>query len=204
MEAGTVIHPPVLGRKMRKCLLIAIAMVVVGHAPAKADIIYEVTFAGGGTGGLILNANSLAAVDNISYTSIAPYFVSLTANNVDGLSFLINASNLADGYISTGTSGQLYTLTIEEAQPSGVPAGTDFLDIYTNSWQIHDTPYDATVASDALTIGAPALLSPSSTAAAVPEPSTLAMMLAGFCGLGFLAWRKRRGSRHGSNLDAAA
>jgi hypothetical protein len=190
---------------MRRCLLIAVAMVVVGlNAPAKADIIYGLTFAGGGTGDLILNANSLAAVDNISYTSIAPYFVSLTANNVDGQSFLINASNLADGYISTGTSGQLYTLTIEEAQPSGVPAGTDFLDIYTNSWQIHDTPYDATVASNGLTIGAPALLIPSSTTAAVPEPSTLAVMLAGFCGLGFLAWRKRRGSRHGSNLDAAA
>jgi PEP-CTERM motif len=189
---------------MRRSLQIAIAMVVVGfNAPAKADIIYNLTFAGGGTGQLDLNFSSIAAAESINYTSIAPYFVSLTANQVDGQSFLINASNLADGYISTGTSGQLYTLTVEEAPPNGVPAGADFLDIYTNSWQIHDTPYDATVASNGLTIGSPSLMVTSSSAVA-PEPSTLAMMITGFGGLGFLAWRKRQGSRRRSNLDAAA
>src|ERR1700761_2281258 len=112
---------------MRKRLLIAMAMAAVGFgAPARADVLYTLTFAGGGTGVLDLNLSSIAAVENAN-ASIVPYFVSLTATNVDGQNFVINAANLADGYLQTGTSGQIYTLTLEETQPTGVAAGTDFL-----------------------------------------------------------------------------
>jgi hypothetical protein len=192
---------------MRKRLLIAMAMAAVGFgSPARADVLYTLTFAGGGTGVLDLNFSSIAAVENAN-ASIVPYFVSLTATNVDGQNFVINAANLADGYLQTGTSGQIYTLTLEETQPTGVAAGTDFLDIYTNGWQVHDTPYDATVAANSLTISSPSLSVSSSqtvtssqtvsgSATVAPEPSTLAMMVTGFCGLCLLAYRKRKGARH--------
>ena len=199
---------------MRKLLLIAIAMAAVGFGtPAKADVVYTLTFAGGGTGELDLDFSSIAAAESTNYTSIAPYFVSLTATNVGGQNFVINGTNLADGYIQTGSSGQLYTLTVEETQPGGVAAGTDFLDIYTNSWQIHDTPYDATVASNSLTIGSPSQavsasqvvtssLAVRSSATVAPEPSTLAMMISGFCGLCLLTYRKRRGSRRAASIQS--
>ena len=186
---------------MRKFLLMAIAMAAVGfNAPAKADVIYNLTLAGGGTAELVLNFSSLAAAENTNYTSIAPYFVSLTAN-VDGQNFAINAGNLADGAIQTGSSGQFYTLTIEETQPSGVPAGTDFLDIYTNTWQLHNTPYDATVASGGLTVGSPSLaVTVGSSSVVAPEPSSLAIMITGFCGLCFSIYRKQRGSRRAVSM----
>ncbi|WP_325684189.1 PEP-CTERM sorting domain-containing protein [Rhodopila sp.] len=179
----------------KRCLpaaqFLAPALVVVGlgATPAKADVIYDLSFGGGGTGQLVLNLDSLSAVQNISYTSIAPYFVSLTANNVNGENFLIDTSNLASGYLSSGAAGQLYTLTVQQMPPTGVPAGTDYLDVYTNTWQIHATPYDSTVASDSLTISAPRLAT-----AAVPEPSAVAVMLAAVGGLGFLGYRKRNGA----------
>ncbi len=106
---------------------------------------------------------------------------------MDGQNFLINANNLADGYISTGTAGQLYTLTVEETPPSGVSASLDFLDIYTSSWQVHEMPWDDTVASNGLTIGLPSVI------ANAPEPSTLAVLISGFGGIGFLARRRQRG-----------
>jgi hypothetical protein len=162
--------------------------------PAKANVVYNLTFAGGGAGKLVLNFSSAIAATNISYTSIAPYFVSLSVDNVHGQNFLVNSSNLADGYISTGPLGQLYTLTVEEMQPNGVPTGTGFLDIYTNSWQVHETPWNDILASDSLTIGslstvanAPAIV------ASASEPSTLAVTITGLCALGFLAYCKRRG-----------
>jgi hypothetical protein len=35
---------------------------------------------------------------------------------------------------------------------------------------------------------------PGTTMGAVPEPSTWAMMILGFCGLGFMAYRKKAGA----------
>jgi PEP-CTERM motif len=178
-------------RSIRAAKLLAPALVVASltAVPAKANVIYDLTFGGGGTGQLVLNLNSIAAVQNISYTSIAPYFVDLSANNVNGQNFVVTPGNLASGYLQTGALGQLYTLTVQEAPPTGVPTGTGYLDAYTNTWQVHTTPYDSTAASNSLTIGSPRL------AADVPEPSTLAVMFAGFGALGFLAYGKRRGSR---------
>jgi len=179
----------------------AIAVAVAFSAPAKANVIYDLTFAGGGAGTLVLNFSSIAAAQNIGYTSITPYFVSLTANNVAGQNFLIKPSNLADGYISTGAIGQLYTLTVEETQPTGVPANTAFLDVYTSSWQIHETPWNAALISNGLSIGSPSvepnglLIGSSSVQSSIPEPSSGAVVISGVCGLGFLTYRKQRRSR---------
>jgi len=177
----------------------ALTILAALSVSAKANVVYNLTFAGGGTGSLILNIASITAAESLSYTSIAPYFVSLAADNVDGKNFLITSNNLAGGFISTGTIGQLYTLTVEETQPNGVPAGTSFLDIYTNSWQVHETPWDDTLATNNLTIGLPSTVTNAPAIAAntpavvpnVPEPSTLAIVISGFCGLSFLARLKR-------------
>jgi hypothetical protein len=182
-------------------LITVVAVAVAVSAPARANVMYDLTFAGGGTGTLVLNFNSIAAAQNIGYTSITPYFISLSANNVAGQNFLIKPSNLADGYISTGAIGQLYTLTVEQMQPTGVPANTPFLDVYTNTWQIHETPWNATWVSNGLSIGSPFMepnglpVGSSSVQASIPEPSTWAMIISGVCGLSFLAYRKWRRAR---------
>jgi hypothetical protein len=164
--------------------LSAVLLFVSFSTPASADIIYSLNFNNGGTGSLTLNFDSVEVVKNINYTSIAPYFVGVSAFNVDGHDFTITSANLKNGFIETGAAGQLYTLTVQEKQPIGVSDGTLFLDLYTGSWQLHSTPYDHTEFSGRLTIGSPVL-------AAVPEPSTWAMMLLGFAGIGFLACRRR-------------
>jgi hypothetical protein len=111
--------------------------------------------------------------------------VSLNVTNVDGQNFTINNANLgSNGYIQTGTSGQLYSLTVNEAVPTGVPSGTDYLSVYTSSANVYSTPYGSGVASVNFTINGPLV-------AAVPEPSTWAMMILGFCGVGIMAHRRK-------------
>ncbi|MBR0697815.1 PEP-CTERM sorting domain-containing protein [Bradyrhizobium lablabi] len=152
--------------------------------PAKADIVYNLSFVGGGTGVLDLNLSTLSSAYNLN-GNIAPYFVSLQINNVDGQNFLITTSNLGTGgYIQTGTAGQIYTLTVNEKAPTGVPDGTDYISVYTSSANVYSTPYGHGEASINFTINGPFV-------AAVPEPSTWAMLIAGFAAIGLLAYRRR-------------
>ncbi len=153
-------------------------------SPAKADIVYNLSFEGGGTGVLDLNLPTLSSAYNLN-GNIAPYFVSLQINNVDGQNFLINASNLgANGYIQTGAAGQIYTLTVNQKAPTGVPNGTDYISVYTTSANIYSTPNGHGEASVSFQINGPFV-------AAVPEPSTWAMLIAGFVAIGLLAYRRR-------------
>jgi len=176
--------------RMPKIAALLFAGLVAGSfaGAAQANVVYDLSFSGGGSGVLTLNFNSIAATENIGYTNIAPYFIGLSAT-VDGTSFTITPSNLASGsVIQTGSAGQLYTLTVQEQQPTGVPDGTLFLDLYTQTWQIHDTPNDPTVASGSFTISGPQLAGgdpPPST----PLPPAWTLMLVGLAGLGFVVHR---------------
>ncbi|WP_198030111.1 PEP-CTERM sorting domain-containing protein [Bradyrhizobium sp. Tv2a-2] len=153
--------------------------------PAKANVVYDLSFQGGGSGVLTLNFATVAAAENINYTSITPYFVSLTVTGLDGMDFNILPSNLQNnGAIQTGPSGQFWTLTINEA----VPTSGDYLSIYTQSGEIYTTPYGHGIFNTTITsIDGPTL------ASAVPEPSTWAMMILGFVGLGFMAYGRKLG-----------
>jgi hypothetical protein len=150
---------------------------------AKADVVYDLTFdnSGGGTGTLTLNFATIADTYNIGYTSIAPFLVDVSATDVDGSNFNITPANLASGSaIQTGNTGQLYTLTVPEEEPSPPDsADTLFLDLYTNTWQIHGI-YDSTIASGGLAVAGPFL-------AATPLPPSWTLMLVGLAGLGIVA-----------------
>lgn len=162
-------------------------------ASANASVVYDLTFDNNGstsegTGVLTLNFTSLSQTYNLGYQSITPYFTSVTTTAVDGYGpFTITPSNLADGYIQTGSIGQLYTLTLEQDVPSCNSNGTCdilILDLYTGSWQIHDK-YNSTLTSGNLSIAGPTL-------SATPLPATLPLLAGGLGLVGFLSRRKRR------------
>ncbi|MBN8987266.1 MAG: PEP-CTERM sorting domain-containing protein [Rhizobiales bacterium] len=181
-----------------KLALTAACFVLAGiSAPAQANILYTFgNFTGGATSGsLELNLPSLAAASNLS-GSIAPYLVALNFTE-NGQSFTITPANLAsNSYINTGAAGSggagiIFTLTALQ----NFSAPTLTLEIFTNSWQVHSGLNGPTIAQGSFSIGAPVVI-----AAAVPEPSTWAMMILGF--LGMALWAHRRRSR--VSLPAAA
>jgi hypothetical protein len=180
-----------------KSALTAAAFVLAGlSAPAHADVVYTFNNLTGGatSGSLDLNLANLTAASNLS-GSIAPYLVSLQFVE-NGHSFTITPSNLASGStINTGAAGSggagiIFTLTSEE----NFSAPTPTLEIFTNSWQVHDGLNGSTIAQGSFTIGAPVVVT------AVPEPSTWAMMILGFVGLGFMAYRRKQ---NGAALSVA-
>jgi hypothetical protein len=173
---------------VKSAILLAAGLLgIVLSQPANASVVYDLTLAGtdGGSGTLTLNFPSITAAENIGYTSIAPYFVgaSITA---DGQVFNITPSNLAEGFISTGSAGQLYTLTLEQTEPTGDSSGggTLFLDLYTQTWQLHGA-YDSTFAQGSLTVGSPEL-------SATPLPAALPLFAGGLSVLGLLHFLRKR------------
>jgi hypothetical protein len=172
-----------------KFALAAAGLVLAGlSAPAQANVLYTFgNFSGGATSGsLELNLASLTAASNLS-GSIAPYLVALNFTE-NGQSFTITTANLAAGSsINTGAAGSggagvIFTLTSEQ----NFSAPTPTLEIFTNSWQVHSGLNGATLAQGSFSIGAPVVI-----AAAVPETSTWAMLILGFAGVGFMAYRRR-------------
>jgi hypothetical protein len=71
-----------------------------------------------------------------------------------------------------------FTYTFTSAQLSLFNSGTATLSF------IQETPYEVRLSSTTLTID--------TIASAVPEPSTWAMIILGFCGLGFMAYRRKQ------------
>jgi PEP-CTERM motif len=150
--------------------------------PARADVVYDLSFVGGGTGVLDLNLASTAAADNLS--SLGPYFVSLTLTNVGGTGFSVtlNSANSSNYQFETGAQGQIYNLSVIENTPS---SGVEYITVYNQSYDIYAAP-STYVASGNYSFASGPTLAP-----AVPEPATWAMMILGFCGLGFMAYRRR-------------
>jgi PEP-CTERM motif len=179
-----------------KFALTAAVFVLAGlSAPAHADMVYTFNnFSGGATSGsLELNLANPAAASNLN-GSLAPYLVDLKFTE-NGQTFTITPSNLASGsFINTGAAGSggagvIFTLTSEQ----NFSAPTATLEIFTNGWQVHDGLNGSTIASGNFSIEAPVV-------AAVPEPSTWAMMILGFVGLGFMAYRRKQ---NGAALSVA-
>jgi hypothetical protein len=79
-----------------------------------------------------------------------------------------------------------FTYTFTSAQLSLFNSGTATLSF------IQETPYEVRLSSTTLTID--------TIASAVHEPSTWAMMILGFCGVGFMAYRRKQ---NGSALSVA-
>ena len=172
-------------RKLIGSALLVAAVAAFGFAaPAKADVIYTLAFDSSsnvlvGTGTLDLNVNSVSQAYNLN-ENLGNVLASITTTSLDGYSpFDITTANLASySYISTGSIGQIYSLTAVETGPTN----SIVLDLYTNSFQIHGVN-NSTVASGSFTATGPSL-------AAVPEPLTLSIFGAGLAGA--VAMRRRK------------
>jgi hypothetical protein len=169
-------------------------------SPAKASVLvsYTLTFTGAnanddGTGMLVLSLPSFPDNNTIGFTNLpSSIFSSLTAMIGTLPTFTLTNSNIAFGGVQ-GTSSLSIDISMTESA-SGLAVGAPILAIFNGSpnaggYTINPFNQGGTLASGTYTIGAP-------FTAAVPEPSTWAMMLLGFCGLGFMAYRrKQRGPR---------
>jgi len=143
---------------------------------AKADLIYDLTFvpssgSSGGTGVLDLTGSVYPTSATITSASIppGPTFVSLDAT-VGGVMFDITSLGTNDQIVITGG----LPTTIDT---SGTGAGPSALGYVNNLNYVADI-------GGVFTFG-------TITVTAVPEASTWAMMILGFIGVGFMAWRQK-------------
>lgn len=186
--------------KLSSTALLLAGFVFAGlTCPASANVVYNITFDNygstvEGTGTLTLNFSTLAQDENYN-GSLSSILVSINTSNLDGHgAFSITPSNLAGGsQFQTGNVGQIYTLTAEEA---GSGANTVlFLDLFTNTWQLHNgSDNGATADQGSFIIAGP-------TVSTTPLPATLPLFAGG---LGFVGYLTRRRKKSRTQALAAA
>jgi len=165
-------------------------------APANASVVYDLTFFDfsshqEGTGTLTLNFSTLPQAFNYS-NSLAPVLTSITTSDLNGHgTFTITPANLNSGsFLNTGAAGQVFSLTATQAG-SGAQSVL-FLDLFTNSWQLHNgQAFGCTADQGAFTISAPHL-SQGGNASATPLPAALPLFAGGLGAFGYPGWRRKR------------
>jgi hypothetical protein len=173
--------------KIRLILGTFLAAMLIG-APAQASVLvsYTLTFTGAsssddGTGTLVLSLPSFPDSHQISSG-----FSSLTATIGSTPTFNLTPSNVS----FVGAQGSSSSsIDVDLGEPTaGVARGTPLLQLNNGNPNAGTFTIqgfnEGTLASGTFTIGSPFI-------AAVPEPSTWAMMILGLLGLGFLAYRRR-------------
>jgi hypothetical protein len=204
--------------KFKSLTMSAFALAAILCAPAKAEIVtYTLTFApgsafdsttnmvttqSGGTGTLTLNIPAppglLSGPSSIfpgstagSGTYAAADFTSLSAT-IDGISFLFSAIGNGNNQISNlgFSNGLLNDINVGgSGGTSTSPNNLEILSIGGAPGSAGDVNVSGVNGccigfSTSYTVGAPMI-------AAVPEPSTWAMMIFGFMGVGFMAYRRK-------------
>lgn len=112
------------------------------------------------------------AITNLSYSVTDPYFSTLTLDP-------ITSFQIAYGI-----------LTLYSAPPVVTPVSTDDISIVINlADAFSEVYYSQTGYDDTLTTNGPGLLSTVGSVSATPLPSTWTMLIAGFAGSGFFAYR---------------
>ena len=165
------------------------------YAPAKADIIYNLSFTHFGsstvvgTGVLELNYATVAAAANKNQ-ALDSILVSITTTDLAGHGiYSITPANLAAGSIyQTGAQSQIFTLT---AHQSGSAANVLFLDLTTNSWRLFIGQFNGPTGDQ----GAFTISTPSLAPVAVPGPivgAGLPGLIAAGAALVALARRRRQ------------
>ena len=176
-----------IGAFLAACSLFGFA----GAAPASAAI-YDFTYNGALSGTLILTtSNTLDAVGGFDITGVSGTF---GGNAITSLFVNPNQPNSSSGAFTW--DNVLFPTATRAFDRFGVAfttaAGTFnvFDGIADGGTTDPTTPFGLIVASTgAETFGTGTLI------AAVPEPSTWAMMILGFLGVGFMAYRKRTAVR---------
>jgi hypothetical protein len=163
-------------------LLIA-ALVLVGMAPETASAsVYDITLKS--TDGSNINGTGELDLD----IAITPSTVNVSASDVTKITFTIDGQSFGTGFSPFSISavqfinGSLTDVSFASSELVGqTPNQTRFtLDtsgvyaFYVNNTEVSSGTISAV--------------------AAVPEPSTWAMMILGFCGLGFITYRRKRGA----------
>jgi PEP-CTERM motif len=178
--------------KSKSAALFIAAISICFVSPASATLYdYKLTFTNPNgpttTGDLILNVNSPTTPQNIDLPSgyLLNNGQSFTAT-VDGVTFSFSNLNAFD--VSGGSLGNI--AGDSAILPTSSLGPNAFLDLGGNFYQVEQSigfdQQDQT--------GTYSITSITPFVAAVPEPSTWAMMILGFCGLGFVAYRRKPNS----------
>ena len=173
---------------MRSAILAAVAAISLMYSlPASAAIVqYTITFndpdgAGPQTGGSGILTLNETVVGNLNQD--APTLGESLIATVNGHSFNIDSSNYFQWHINLG-SGTFYNLGLSSEVNFSVP-DMFYLDVYGGGhYDLQQTWKPAVIENGTYKIGPG-----TEVTAAVPEPSTWAMMMLGFAGLGLLAYR---------------
>jgi hypothetical protein len=174
--------------KLATLLIAGVALGTVFSAPASASVLvqYAITFLDppgtptGGTGILTLNETTLGNLNENAPTANE----SLVAT-VDGFSFTIDASHFSSWSINL-QNGIFNNLGLTSSVNFAI-AHIAYLQTSGGAqYQIHQTQGGDFVSNGTFTIGAPTQV------AAVPEPSTWAMLILGFMGIGAMTYRQRK------------
>jgi hypothetical protein len=176
------------GHLMKLAILAAVAAISLMYGlPASAAVVqYTITFndpdgAGPKTGGSgILTLNETVA-GNLNQDAPTPG--ESLVGTVNGFSFSINSSNFFQWHINLG-GGTFYNLGLSSGVNFSVP-DMFYLDLYGGGhYDVQQTWKPAVIGNGTYTIG-----QGTEVTAAVPEPSTWAMIVLGFAGVGLLAYR---------------
>jgi hypothetical protein len=169
----------------------------ISRSASAETVTYDLTFTPNtgsigqlsGTGVLTLNVASAPQSLTISEAQNSADFVSLDAT-IGGTTFDLSSALFNATFSSTGSvvisQGEVTSIVTPFGGNSvfGSPSGNLF---YTGSGNGSSAGLDF---EDGNTFGTIAV--GSAVVAAVPEPSTWAMMILGFCGLGFMAYRRKQ------------
>jgi hypothetical protein len=163
-------------------IVVGLSMGAVCSSPAKADVFYTFTFPGCGSCAATLDLN-VSSADNLNLTgsTLSSDLVSFTLIGTAEGSFTITPSNLSSGGdIKTGSTGSITDMNLVENTPSS----GDFISVFTHTLGVfNQNDHDVDPENFTTSLVAP-----------VPEPSTWAMMLLGFAGIGAMTYRRKNGA----------
>jgi PEP-CTERM motif len=175
-------------------------------AAQAATVTYDLTFNSGGqqVGSAVLtlqNVDSTSTVTIDAANKNGSNFVGITGS-INGFSF--SDSSFAPFSNSTLSNGEVGGITIGDGKITNILSGFGGGGIFTSdpgfnlffvNSQFNPPPLVFEFGSTTGTVTASDPIT-----AAVPEPSTWAMMILGFCGIGFMAYRRKQ---NGSALSVA-
>ena len=132
----------------------------------------------------------------IPWTNLPNSIFSSLSATFGALNFELTSSNIAYGGVAgahlwTGEPDSSHlSIAVTESQ-NGLASGTPYLALY-NGWDNDGSFQIKTAGGNDFSNGTYTLDAPSLQAiAAVPEPSTWAMMILGFCSIGFITYRRK-------------
>lgn len=168
-------------------LLAGCFLILTFIAPASASVVYDLTLTAtsdgttNGTGTITLSSAPLAGLNQVTNYYQTPAngsgtLLDLTIS-IGGDTFTLAQENNGTNPLVQFTSG-----TIDDITYAGTAANGDSLMMTSGFVYFTAKSRDQEYGSFSATL-----------VPAVPEPSTWAMMILGFCGLGFMAYRRKSG-----------